>query len=645
MVTCAPGPGAAALAQEPRPWAPLEQPGPVLAVAQAELDASLQCSPDVVAGVAETVLLIPGTTLTPATNYDWNWLPAFQVDGRPHCTVELPGAAMVDIQTSAEYVVHALRAVTGRTGGLVDVVGYSQGGMIGRWALRFWPDTRALVDDLVGLAPSNHGTLTAIGPCATPCPPAFRQQIAGSTFVQALNSLAETHRGIDYTVIYTQLDQVVTPNLDDSGSSALHTGGGTIVNVALQDVCPGHPADHFTIGTTDAVAYALAVDALDHEGPADPGRIPLTVCAEPFMPGVDPAELPANEARLLQQVVTATAGAEQVAVEPPLRAYAFASPDRVERVAGPDRVATAIAFSQAGFGDGAPAAVLARADDFADALTASALAVAAGGPILLTGPDALDGAVASELERLGVERVYLAGGPVALSPAVAEAVGRDGEVEVLRVDGGDRFATAAALAGTAAALRGSVPAVTVAVGARSDGADAWPDALGAGNLAATTGQPTLLVTPSAVPAATLDALAELLAPGGSVLLVGGERAVGAVVEEQLRAAGYAVERVAGDNRYATAALLAGRAARAGAEPGPVVLASGTTFADALVAAPLLAVTHGRLLLTPPDALGPDAAAALHADREAIDLVQLAGGPAALSDAVAADALAAMRDAV
>ncbi len=35
------------------------------------------------------------------------------------------------------------------------MVTHSQGGMIGRWATRFWPDTRQMVDDIVGLAPST----------------------------------------------------------------------------------------------------------------------------------------------------------------------------------------------------------------------------------------------------------------------------------------------------------------------------------------------------------------------------------------------------------------------------------------------------------------------------------------------------------
>lgn len=89
---------------------------------------------------------------------------------------------------------------------------------------------------------------------------------------------------------------------------------------------PGDPtdplADHLTIGTSDAVGHALVVDALDHDGQADPARIDRAVCLRPFQPGGDPVTFPTDFARL-----GATA-AEQVAVgprEPPLGDYARGS--------------------------------------------------------------------------------------------------------------------------------------------------------------------------------------------------------------------------------------------------------------------------------------------------------------------------------
>ena len=84
---------------------------------------------------------------------------------------------------------------------------------------------------------------------------------------------------------------MVTPNADDSGSSSVRGGGGRITNVATQDICPANTSEHFIIGTTDPVAYALAMDALDHDGPASEARVDRAACAQAFAPGVDPTYL------------------------------------------------------------------------------------------------------------------------------------------------------------------------------------------------------------------------------------------------------------------------------------------------------------------------------------------------------------------
>lgn len=296
--------------------------GPPLSVPRDVLDAALYCTD----GDADldAVLLIPGTGLTPEPNFSWNYERAFAAQDRAYCTVELPRSATGDIQVAAEYVVHALRTMSSpaRPEG-TDVVGYSQGGMIGRWALRFWPDTRDLVDDLVGLAPSNHGTLDADVLCAgTPCAPAIHQQALASDFLAALNDGPETVAGVDYTVAYTLTDEIVVPNLVPPRSSPLRDGEGATSNVAVQQVCPGHVADHLTLGTLDAVGYAIALDALDADGPADPERLDRAVCLAPFMPGVDPSTLAADLAGFTAAVATGVGTAETTAAEPPLAAYA-----------------------------------------------------------------------------------------------------------------------------------------------------------------------------------------------------------------------------------------------------------------------------------------------------------------------------------
>jgi pimeloyl-ACP methyl ester carboxylesterase len=319
---------AAALATPARAvtYAPVDQPGPALDVPRAELAQALRCTGDLAGATVEPVLLIPGTTVTPQ-EFAWNYEPALDALRRPYCAVTLPGHAMADIQVSAEYVVYAIRAMHSRTGRPIALLGHSQGGMIGRWALRFWPDLRRDVDDVIGMAPSNHGTIDANGMCSMPggCAAAIWQQRSDAAFIAALNSRQETFPGISYTVIYTHTDEVVYPNTSDSGSSSLHGGGGQIANVAIQSICPADVNEHLGIGTYDPVAYALALDALTHPGPADPARIARGVCAQQLMPGVNRVTFATDYGDTLAMVADTLATYPHASAEPSLRCYVTAS--------------------------------------------------------------------------------------------------------------------------------------------------------------------------------------------------------------------------------------------------------------------------------------------------------------------------------
>jgi triacylglycerol esterase/lipase EstA (alpha/beta hydrolase family) len=310
-------------------YAPLNQRGPRLEVPGRLLRAALRCTPAVATNPRDPILLVPGTTLTPEANFSWNYERALTALGLPYCTIELPNHAMSDIQVAAEYVVYALRKMSGFEGKSrarkVQIIGYSQGGMVPRWALRFWPDTRKLVDDDVGLDASNHGTVSAEASCLERCAPAVWQQRDNSAFTAALNSYAETFPGISYTEIYSQNDEVVVPNLNEQGSSSVHSGGGEIANIAVQEVCPGHVADHLAMGSYDPVGYALAIDAVTHAGPAQRSRIAATVCAEPFQPGVDPTTFAQDDGKYDQEIAEVFAGYPRSESEPPLKCYVTAT--------------------------------------------------------------------------------------------------------------------------------------------------------------------------------------------------------------------------------------------------------------------------------------------------------------------------------
>lgn len=114
------------------------------------------------------------------------------------------------------------------------------------------------------------------------------------------------------------------------------------------------------------------------------------------------------------------------------------------RVEGQDRYATAAAVAQLAHPDGAGTALLARADDWPDALAGAPLAGLVDGPVLLTGSQTVPRGTQQALSDLGVQRVILLGGPAAIAPEIEDGLGERYEVE--RLFGADRYATAAAVA-------------------------------------------------------------------------------------------------------------------------------------------------------------------------------------------------------
>ena len=257
--------------------------------------------------------------------------------------------------------------------------------------------------------------------------------------------------------------------------------------------------------------------------------------------------------------------------------------DGVHRIAGADRWETAVRL-----GEAVPATDvvhLASGATFPDALAAAPTVAARDSLLLLTRPDALPAATRSELQRRQPAQVVVVGGPGAVSDDVVHAVESLG-IEVTRTHGDDRYATAAALTATLP----TGPAVAwVAAGA------AFPDALAVGAVAARAGEPILLTLPDHLPAATRTALRD--SQPAEVVVVGGTGAVGDAVLDDIRALGFSVRRIEGDDRYETAAAVAASAA---ASSPRVLLATGTDFADALAAGPVAAATGATLLLAGTD---------------------------------------------
>src|SRR3954447_2979476 len=148
----------------------------------------------------------------------------------------------------------------------VDIVGWSQGGMMPRYYLKNLGGA-SKVNALVGLAPSNHGTtLDGLATLAGYFPgaldlvgaacPACQDQVRGSAFITALNAGGDTVPGVRYTVIQSRYDEVVTPY------TSAFLSGSNVKNITIQDKCFLDLGDHLSM-PYDHIVDREVLNALD----------------------------------------------------------------------------------------------------------------------------------------------------------------------------------------------------------------------------------------------------------------------------------------------------------------------------------------------------------------------------------------------
>lgn len=297
----------------------------------------------------------------------------------------------------------------------------------------------------------------------------------------------------------------------------------------------------------------------------------------------------------------------------------------VDRLSGASRYETALVVSATTFVS-AGTVVLANGVGYADALGASGLAGAYGGPVLLTPRDGIPSGLLGELERLGARDVIVIGGTKAISVDVDMALQKAGYY-TRRIQGADRYATAAAVAAETLAVRESTGLPGTVFVARGD---SFADALALSPLAYSARTPVLLVTRDSVPTPTSDAIAA----GGftRAVVAGGTGAVSDAVADSLAPQ---VERLAGADRYDTAAVIAGWGADEQIVSWRRVgVATGASFADALGGGPALGEEGGVMLLSRRDELPSATAAAIQAHSGEIVRVHILGGSGAISQSVA-----------
>ena len=206
-------------------------------------------------------------------------------------------------------------------------------------------------------------------------------------------------------------------------------------------------------------------DALSAGPAASSAGGPILLVSTNAIPAVIATELDRLKPR--QIVVVGGTSVVSSAVEDALTRYAPTT-----RIAGLTRYATSAAISASAFSAGVGAVYVATGSNFPDALSTGPTAL--DGPILLVASDSVPDVIANELARLSPARIFILGGPVVVSDAVAGDLAT--YAPVTRVAGKTRYDTSAAI--SAAGFDPGVPVAFIATGLD------FPDALSGGPVAA-----------------------------------------------------------------------------------------------------------------------------------------------------------------
>jgi putative cell wall-binding protein len=289
----------------------------------------------------------------------------------------------------------------------------------------------------------------------------------------------------------------------------------------------------------------------------------------------------------------------------------------VDRIAGADRFATAVAASVSTFPATASAVVLASGDSYPDALVGVTLTATMNAPLLLTTGATLPSVTKTEIRRVlpAGGTVYLLGGTSSVPNSIAAQLAALG-YHTTRYAGADRFGTALAVA---AALGNPTTVMLV------DGST-FADALAAGPAAAHLHAAMLLTSGSSLPAADATYLA---AHHSTVYGIG--------------SAGHAADPAAipvfgvGSSSSTSAAV----AAKFFPAPTAVGIATSASFPDALAGGAQVAYLGGPLLLNAPGAIDSQVAGYLTAHSPTITVARIYGGTSGVSAAISNAARSAL----
>lgn len=278
------------------------------------------------------IILVPGTAVPAGTTYYFSFSKINEAANVDPVWVNIPSASLGDAQINAEYVAYAINYISGiSSSSKVAVLSWSQGGLDTQWALKYWPSTRDVVEDFIAISPDFHGTIEQAVVCpgfpTFACTPSIWQQGWDTNFINTLRADGGDSAYVPTTTLYSTYDEIVEPMSGDSASALLSDANGAgVSNNHIQTICADQPAGGVYTHEGmlyNPLAWALAVDAINNDGPGDPSRLDLDNVCSLYIPAqLELDDILGTEGLLLVAVAEILGYSPRTSSEPAIASYA-----------------------------------------------------------------------------------------------------------------------------------------------------------------------------------------------------------------------------------------------------------------------------------------------------------------------------------
>lgn len=266
--------------------------------------------------------------------------------------------------------------------------------------------------------------------------------------------------------------------------------------------------------------------------------------------------------------------------------------------------------------------VVATMDGYWDALTASSLAGLHHCPIILTESSNLSWQASQAILKLGASKVFIAGGPAAVSDGVKKDIEKlEGVESVDRLAGDIAINTALKIYEEGKGSWGKTAVVATSA--------TFQDALSVSPYAYANNAPIFLANASTT---TLDPqVLSAIKEGGfeRIIIVGGKAAVSDEVEKQLK--GIECKRLDGPTAYETSGAIASWCVSEGMSAAYAGIATGSAYYDALAGSSLCGLNNSVLVLAD-DAYRTNVSGFIASNKASARQLNVFGGTAAVSEA-------------